>query len=147
MEITLRRKNDAVHFEASNSDGNTVQIDGSPAVGGEGKGFRPMEMLLAALAGCASMDLVPILRKQRQQVDDISVTVRGVRAEGVVPAPFEQVELVFAVSGGVNRAAAERAVALAVEKYCSVAETLSEAVRISWRVEIAERPAAAGPPA
>ncbi len=137
MEITLKRVNDAVHFEASNSDGNSIQIDGSPAIGGEGKGFRPMEVLLAAIAGCSAMDLVPILRKQRQQVDDISIAVRGRRAEGVTPAPFENIELVFTITGQVDKARADRAAALAVEKYCSVAETLSDSVEISWRVEIA----------
>lgn len=136
MEVTLRRVNAAVHFEAVNSDGNTIHIDGSPAVGGEGKGFRPMEVLLAAVAGCSSMDLVPILRKQRQQVDDISITVRGWRAESVTPAPFEKIEIIFRISGRVDPAKAEKAAALAVEKYCSVAETLAEEVEISWKVEI-----------
>ena len=136
MDITLQRANNQVHFIARNSEGNTVDIDGSPAIGGQGKGFRPMELLLAATAGCASMDLIPILRKQRQSVDDVAVRVRGRRVEGRTPAPFEKIEIAFLLCGDVDRISAEQAAALAVEKYCSVAESLSPRIKVSWSVDI-----------
>ena len=77
MKITLKRLNDAVHFEGSNEDGNTVHIDGSPAIGGEGKGLRPMQLLLVSLGPCSSMDVVCILKKMRQRREDIQVEVKG----------------------------------------------------------------------
>ena len=138
MQIQLRRINDQVHFVAENADGNRLHIDGSPAVGGQAEGFRPMELLLAAVAGCASMDLVSILHKQRQRLDDISIVVDGRRAEGRTPAPFEQIDITFVLSGRIDQRSAERAAALAVERYCSVAESLASAVQINWSVVIGE---------
>ena len=138
MQVRLQRVNNQVHFVAENADGNRVHIDGSPAVGGQADGFRPMELLLAAVAGCASMDLVPILNKQRQHLDDISIVVDGRRAEGRTPAPFEQIDISFVLTGRIDQRSAERAAALAVEKYCSVAESLAPAVQINWSVVIDE---------
>ena len=138
MQVRLQRINDQVHFVAENADGNRVHIDGSPAVGGQAEGFRPMELLLAAVAGCASMDLVPILHKQRQRLDDISIVVDGRRAEGQTPAPFEQIDITFVLTGRIDQHTAERAAALAVEKYCSVAASLASAVQINWSVAVGE---------
>jgi putative redox protein len=61
VKIELHRINDRVHFQAVNPDGNTIEIDGAKRVGGEGAGFRPMQLALAAVASCSVMDLVPIL--------------------------------------------------------------------------------------
>ena len=82
MRAVVRRRNDGVHFVAETDSGGRVPIDGSPAVGGQGLGARPMELLLAALGGCAGIDVVGILAKQRQPVDDLVVTVEGDRATG-----------------------------------------------------------------
>ena len=136
MEITLHRVNEAVHFEAQNPEGNRVQIDGSEAIGGEGAGFRPMQLLLASVAGCASMDFVPILKKQRQEVRDVSVRVRGDRTAGATPAPFTTIHIEWTVSGAVDREKAERAAELAVTKYCSVAESLAPSIPITWSVTV-----------
>jgi putative redox protein len=139
MQVVLKRINDAVHFEASNPEGNSIQIDGSEAIGGEGAGFRPMQLLLTSVAACASMDLLPILRKQRQDVRDVSVLVHGERAGGKTPSPFESIHIVWSLTGTVDRAKAERAAELAVTRYCSVAETLAPSVRITWAVEIVNK--------
>lgn len=136
MEISLTLINDKVHFVAENRDGNTLHVDGSPAIGGEGGGFRPMELLLASIGACASMDLLPILRKQRQDVRQVSVSVRGQRIAGRTPAPFEKIEIAFTLAGEIDARKATRAARLAVEKYCSVAETLSPSVEISWTVTV-----------
>lgn len=131
MQITVRRVNDKVHLRASNPEGNTVDLDGGPRVGGEGKGFRPMQLLLASLAGCSTMDLVPILEKQRQKLDDLSITVTGERPDGV-PSPFSAIHLHYDLFGEIQEEKAQRAVELAVEKYCSVAETINDTVRITY---------------
>lgn len=136
MTVRLRRENSAVHFVAENDAGNTVDIDGDEAVGGENAGFRPMQLLLASLAGCASMDLVPILKKQRQRLDDVSVRVDGTRAEGVVPRPFTAIHLHFDLYGEVDVDKAARAVELSVEKYCSVAESLSPEIALTHSYEV-----------
>ena len=63
MRVTLERLNQHVHFAASNEQGNRIEIDGPARVGGEEGGFRPMQLILAGLASCASMDIVHILHK------------------------------------------------------------------------------------
>ncbi len=130
MEIKLSRVNSSVHLRAHNDDGNTVEIDGAPAIGGERAGFRPMQLVLAAIAGCASMDLIPILAKQRQRLDDLAITVRGERADAL-PAPFVAIDLHFDLYGEIDEKQAARAVDLAVHKYCSVGEMLKATAKVT----------------
>jgi putative redox protein len=125
MKITLERKNDAVHLAAHNAEGNTLVMDGAESIGGTGEGFRPMQVLLAAMAGCASMDLVPILKKKRQELQTLQVEVTGERAEGKTPAPFTSIHLHFIMQGQIEEKQAARAVELSVEKFCSVKESLN----------------------
>ena len=61
MHIHIKRVNKKVHLEALNEDGASVHIDGSPEIGGENLGFRPMQLLLAGIGGCSTMDIVSIL--------------------------------------------------------------------------------------
>jgi putative redox protein len=79
MTLQLYRRNKAVHLEAVNEEGSTLQIDGASSVGGEGLGFRSMQFLLAALGSCSSIDIIELLRKQRQVLQDIQVKVEGER--------------------------------------------------------------------
>ena len=137
MNVELRRVNRAVHFEASNGEGCVVSVDGTPALGGENLGFRPMQLALAALASCASMDVGPILAKQRQELRDIRVTAAGERGEGE-PSPFLAVNLHFDLYGRLDEKKVRRALDLAVHKYCSVGAMLRGNVDISWSVEIHE---------
>ncbi|PWG78685.1 OsmC family protein, partial [Pararcticibacter amylolyticus] len=124
MKIELSRVNDAVHFESSGSGDVKVHIDGSPEIGGEGKGVRPMELVLMALGSCSSFDLIQILKKQRQEIEDISVSVEGERADAV-PAVFTKIKMLFHLKGDIDRAKAEKAAELAVKKYCSVHDMLA----------------------
>jgi putative redox protein len=142
LRAVVRRRNGAVHFVAETGSGGLVPIDGSPAVGGEGLGARPMELLLSALGGCAGIDVVGILTKQRQPIDDLTVTVEGERAPGE-PAVFTRIHVHFAVSGPVDERAVARAVELAMEKYCSVARTLERTAAIAHSY-VLEPAAAAG---
>jgi putative redox protein len=135
MKVSLNRANTKVHFVARNEDGNEIHIDGAPKVGGEGAGFRPMETLLAALAGCASMDVVEILRKQRAGLEDLKIDVHGQRPD-TTPSPFSAIHLHFTVVGPVDEAKASRALDLAVNKYCSVGEMLKQSAEISYSYEI-----------
>lgn len=139
MKIQLTRKNDALHFEAENAGGNTVSIDGAPAVGGENKGMRPMELLLTSVAACASFDVVTILQKQREPLEDIQIHAEGKRqTEGDVK-PFRKIQLHFRLVGQLNPQKAERAVRLAVEKYCSVAASLDPAIELTYQLTLEPR--------
>ncbi|HEY1010870.1 MAG TPA: OsmC family protein [Daejeonella sp.] len=125
MKVELKRVNDAVHFEASAPSSTVkVQIDGSPDIGGLGLGVRPMEMVLMALASCSSLDLVSILKKQKQDLQDFSVSVEGERREQI-PTVFTKIHMTFTLKGTIDQDKANRAAELAVKKYCSVHDMLA----------------------
>lgn len=119
-------------FEATAIDsGGTLVVDGSPEIGGEGRGMRPMELLLSALASCSAMDVVSILRQQREPLESLRIEIEGDRKDAT-PAPFTAVRLVFVANAQVDAHKLERAVKLAVEKYCSVGATLDPSVAVTW---------------
>lgn len=136
MKIELQRKNKAVHLEAVNEDGATIQIDGSPAVGGENLGFRPMQLLLAAIGGCSTIDIVGILKKQRQEIEDIRITVDGEREPNVEPSLFQTIHVHFELTGNLDEEKVRRAVDLSMQKYCSVAKTLEKTATITYAFSI-----------
>jgi putative redox protein len=135
MKITLQRINDAVLFEGSNEAGNTVIVEGSPEIGGTGQGIRPMEMLLISMASCSSMDVVSILQKKRQLIDDLKVEVTGIRAENEVPKVFKSINMHFIFKGNLRKESVEQAVKISVEKYCSVVKMLQQSVEITYSWE------------
>jgi putative redox protein len=137
VKVELKRVNDAVHFEASAPSSTVkVQIDGSPDIGGQGLGVRPMEMVLMALASCSSLDLVTILKKQKQDVQDFSVAVEGERREQI-PTIFTKIHMTFSLKGTIDEDKANRAAELAVKKYCSVHDMLvAGGVEITYSLSI-----------
>ncbi|MBC7848379.1 MAG: OsmC family protein [Chitinophagaceae bacterium] len=104
--------------------GNTMQIDIPIDQGGTAKGLRPMQTVLAALCGCSSVDVVSILKKQRQEVTGLKINIDGEREQGKEPSIWQTVHVVFELTGPIEPAKAYRAAELSVTKYCSVAETL-----------------------
>nr|NIP67253.1 OsmC family protein [Candidatus Bathyarchaeota archaeon]NIU81457.1 hypothetical protein [Candidatus Bathyarchaeota archaeon]NIV68102.1 hypothetical protein [Candidatus Bathyarchaeota archaeon]NIW16012.1 hypothetical protein [Candidatus Bathyarchaeota archaeon]NIW34613.1 hypothetical protein [Candidatus Bathyarchaeota archaeon] len=68
---------DGMRFVATDSAGHSIVMDASKQSEGEGSGFSPMQLLLAALGGCTGMDVIHIMKKQRQQVNDLEVLVSG----------------------------------------------------------------------
>ena len=136
IKIELNRLNDAFHMEASNEDGRSVHIDGSPDIGGTNQGMRPMQLLLAAMGGCSSIDIISILKKQKQPLRDVKVTVTGNREKDAIPSLFTEVHTHFRFYGALDADKVSKAVVLGVEKYCSVAKTLSYKAKITHSFEI-----------
>ena len=137
VKVELERVNGAFGFEAKDANGHTVKIDTSPETGGENFGVRPMQLLLMGLGGCSGIDILSILKKQRQNVTDFRMRIEGEREAGTDPSLWKNVDLVFELKGNVDREKAEKAVALSMEKYCSVTETLRRAgANLSWKVVI-----------
>ncbi len=143
IKIELERVHGDYGFEAKDMYGQSVRIDNSPEHGGDHFGVRPMQMLLMSLAGCSGMDVISILKKQRQNVTDYKTIVRGEREQGVEPSVWKYVELEFIIYGDVDESKAQRAVELSITKYCSVAETLRRAgAEIKWSVKVEKAVAA-----
>ena len=136
MKIELNRLNEGYHLEAINEQGKTVHIDASPDVGGTNQGMRPMQLLLAAMGGCSTIDIISILKKQKQPLRDIKITVTGEREKDAVPSLFIEVHVHFRLYGDLDQDKVQRAVSLSVDKYCSVAKTLSHKAKITYSFEI-----------
>ena len=136
MKIELTRADDAYHFISTNEDGNTIATDGSLAIGGNNQGMRPMQLVLAAVASCSCIDIVMILKKQRQDLKDIKVTIEGKRAENQTPAVFTDIHIHYRLYGNIKEKKAEQAVSLSIEKYCSVSKMLEASVNITYDFEV-----------
>ena len=138
MKINIKRMDADFHMEASNDEGNAIHIDASPEIGGHGKGMRPMQLLLAALGGCSSIDVISILRKQKQEPESVEIEVDGERepvgVEGY--SLFKNIEVHFIIKGNLDKEKVERAVKLSMEKYCSVTKTLEPTANISYKITL-----------
>jgi putative redox protein len=130
---------DGTLFVGESGSGHAVVMDGPPDHGGRNMGVRPMEMILLGLGGCASFDVVSILKKSRQAIVDCRCELTAERAEGV-PSPFTRIDMKFVVTGrDLKPAQVEKAVQLSAEKYCSASIMLGAAgVALSHTWEIQE---------
>jgi putative redox protein len=136
-KIELVRVSGDYGFEASDEYGHTIKMDTSPESGGQNFGVRPMQMLLMGLAGCSAIDVISILKKQRQEVLDYRMNVVGDREAGVEPSLWQDITIEFHLKGNIDEDKAKRAAELSINKYCSVAATLEKAgATINWRVII-----------
>ncbi len=136
MKIALKRLNDAVHFECTSEEGLSIQTDGSTDVGGLGKAPRPMQVLLMAHASCSAIDVVHLLKKMRQPLEDIRVEADGQRDPNEVPAVFKKIHLHYILKGDLDEKSAEKAIKLSTEKYCSVGAMLSKTAEVTWSFEV-----------
>lgn len=117
---------DNVHFVAESGTGHSVSMDGPADHGGENKGPRPMEMLLMGAGGCASFDVVTILKKSRQEISACRCELTAERADAV-PSVFTKINFHFVVSGeNLKEKLVQRAVSLSAEKYCSASIMLAQ---------------------
>jgi putative redox protein len=120
-------------FEGGRDGGPTLHVDGSAP-----DGPSPVDALLLALGTCAGYDVVDILAKQRTPLASMDIDVLGERVD-TVPRRLKRVLLTFRIAGaGIQQDQAERAVALSIDKYCSVRASLREDVAVEWRVELAD---------
>ena len=100
------------------------------------KGPGPVEVLLAAMASCAATDVVEILAKRRTPAASLEIETLGMRVE-TVPRKLEWVLMKFRISGaGIERIHAERAIELAITKYCSVEASLDPKIQVKWELEL-----------
>jgi putative redox protein len=139
MKIALKRIDDGFNMEAVDEQGHKVLMDSSIENGGKNNGIRPMQMLIMGLGGCSAIDVVMILKKQRQEITDFRIDIEAEREKGKEPSLWEKAHIVFHLSGNIDADKAARAVELSVNKYCSVAETLRQGkTQITWEVKLNE---------
>ncbi|WP_374458683.1 OsmC family protein [Chryseobacterium taeanense] len=132
MKITLNRINGDFLFECTNSQGNSIFLDNTTQPGA--KGVSPMESVLMAVAGCSGIDVVSILKKQRQEITDFKAEVEGERIPVDDAKLFKSIKVKFLLEGNIDAQKAFKAAQLSFEKYCSVSKTLEPNVEIGYEV-------------
>ena len=138
IEINLHRVAGDFGFEAKDANGHTVHMDSSDESGGNNFGVRPMQMLLMGLGGCSAIDIVMILKKQRQTITDFSIKITGERESGKEPSLWANAKIIFTLNGDIDKEKAARACELSMNKYCSVAETLKKSGTVlTWELKTA----------
>jgi putative redox protein len=120
-----------LNFEAGRPQGPKARIDGDAQ-----SAPSPFDVLLAAIATCASVDVVTILEKQRTPVQALNVRVEANRLDST-PRRLASAVLHFSITApGATIDKATRAVELSVTKYCSVRSSLSPDAPVSWTVAL-----------
>lgn len=133
MKIILNRINDDYLFECKNSIGNSILLDNISESEGT-KAVSPMESLLMAVAGCSGIDMVSIMKKQRQELTNFSAEVEGERIQEDDAKPFKNIMVKFFLEGKIDPNKARKAAELSFEKYCSVSKTLEPKVTVNYQV-------------
>ncbi|MCZ2484012.1 OsmC family protein [Aquirufa antheringensis] len=133
MEVVLNRLDQDFHFEAKGSSPIPVHIDAAEGIGGHNAGSRPMELLLMGLGGCTAIDVILILKKQRQVVEDFQIRVSGDREkiEGTEKTPFRQINIQFELKGEIDGSKALKAIQMSMDKYCSATAQLEPSATIT----------------
>ncbi len=135
MKITIDHLND-MHMEAQNEEGGLIRMDGSTEIGGLEGGFSPMQLLLAGVGGCSAIDIIGILKKQRQDLQDLKVEVDGDRQSKEEYSEFTNIHIKYTFTGDLDPSKVERAINLSLDKYCSVSKTLEKTSDITHSYEI-----------
>ena len=134
MKVNLNRINQNYLFEVTNDNGYKVLLDNKSKKEGKVEGASPMELLLAALAGCSGIDIIAILNKQKTNPTDLKMDVEGERIPNVAPSLFYKIKVNVRLEGDIPPEKAKRAVCLSFDKYCSVAKTLEYSTPIKYSI-------------
>jgi len=127
---------DNMSFVGESGSGHSIVMDGPPEFGGRNLGVRPMEMLLLGLGGCASFDVVSMLKKSKQDLVDCEVEIAAERASEE-PKVFTKIHLHFIISGNdLSEKRVKRAIELSAEKYCSASIMLGKTAEVTHDYEL-----------
>jgi putative redox protein len=130
--------NQGVSFIAESGSGHSITTDGSPELGGKNLGPRPMELVLMGTGACSAFDVVLILRRGRQDVQDCVVELEAERAESD-PKVFTHIHLNYTVTGkNLDPDRVARAIQLSSDKYCSASAMLAKTARITHDFKIVD---------
>ncbi|GEQ86916.1 hypothetical protein ULMS_24240 [Patiriisocius marinistellae] len=134
MKVTLERKNDDYLFEAKGKSGVPLHIDNT--VDGVSNGSSPMELLLMGVGGCSAIDVIHILKKQRQKITSYTIEISGEREKIKEANPFKSMHVHINLEGEILPQKAIKAAQLSFEKYCSVSITLEKSVIINYSITL-----------
>lgn len=130
-------KTGTVALTATAGSGGTLIADGKAEIGGEDLGMRPVEILVSALGSCTAMDVMFILRKQKEPIERLAIDIDAERAPKV-PFQLTKVHMRFVANPEVDVHKLQRAVALSEEKYCTVRHSLSPDIQVTFEAQLEE---------
>ncbi|RAK12768.1 putative redox protein [Halanaerobium saccharolyticum] len=134
MKINVDWQGD-LEFKNQLASGHDLTVDAAEKSGGHNKGPRPMELLLAGLAGCTGIDIVLILRKMKTELEDFELDVEAERAEEA-PKRFTKIHIKYKLKGKkLDDRKVKRAIKLSEEKYCSASNSLNAEITSSYQIE------------
>ena len=136
MKVNIQKLDNEMHMEAANEEGGKIRMDGTTQIGGLEGGFSPMQLLLAGIGGCSAIDIIGILEKQKQPLEDLQVEVDGDRQSTDTYSEFTTIHLKFIFTGDLDPKRVERAINLSLDKYCSVSKALEKSSKITSSYEI-----------
>tara|TARA_B100001996_G_scaffold372905_1_gene349794 strand:- start:255 stop:674 length:420 start_codon:yes stop_codon:yes gene_type:complete len=136
MKIKLTHKS-GYHSKIENQNGNSIEIDNKSDI--SPKGVSPMELLLMGVAGCSSIDIISILKKQKQNFKSLNIEVEGKREDKELPSLFHEIHAKVLIMGNVDYKKAYKASELSFTKYCSVSKTLEATAKISFSVYVNDK--------
>lgn len=134
MKITIERKNEDFLLEAKGASGLPVMIDNKNSATVQGS--SPMELILMGVGGCSAIDIIHILKKQRQEIKGYKVEVEGERYDLDDAKPFKSMSCHVQLEGPIDPEKAKRAADLSFQKYCSVSKTFDSVVTITYAVSL-----------
>ncbi len=132
MKVSIERINEDYLMEAKGASGVPVLMDNSTLE--KVQGASPMELLLMGVGGCSAIDIINILKKQRQIITSYKVEIEGETQEVGEAKPFEAMTLKIYLEGDIPADKVVRAAALSFEKYCSVSITMQSSVDIQYKL-------------
>ena len=133
MKVKLIHKS-GYHSKIENQNGNSIEIDNKSDL--SPKGVSPMELLLMGVAGCSSIDIISILKKQKQNFDNLYIEVEGKREGKELPSLFTEIHAKVFIEGNVDSKKAYKASELSFTKYCSVSKTLEASAKVTFSVYV-----------
>jgi ribosome biogenesis GTP-binding protein ysxC len=134
MKITLNRINDDFLFECANENGQKILLNNTREE--KNNGVSPMEAVLMSLSGCSGIDIIYILKKQKQEITNFSAEVEAERIEKNGANPFKSILVRFFIEGKIDEIKALKAADLSFEKYCSVSKMLETSVDIAYEINV-----------
>ena len=134
-QVSVTWQHEGLLLEAENDTGNRMILDAGAGVGGQNRGPRPLQLLLMGLAGCTAMDVISILQKKREPLQDFQVIVTAEQADSH-PHVYTKIHIEYVATGDVNENSLQRAIGLSETTYCSAQAMLKKAAEItsSYRI-------------
>ncbi|MDH3652066.1 MAG: OsmC family protein [Saprospiraceae bacterium] len=139
VNIKIERGSGSFHLISENELGHRVETDGSPDIGGENKGARPTELVIMGLGTCSAIDVILILEKQRQRLDDIKIEINAQKEKIDTYSEFKKIHMHFHLWGKIKSTKAQQAIDLSIDKYCTVAHLLKKTASITTEFTIYQK--------